>query len=127
MPLPIQIFEVSDVVLKDSESETGARNVRHLCAAAMSKTAGFQDVQGLLDYIMKMVEVSFRVPAQEGGKAYQLVPSTDPAFFAELGAADIMLNDTKIGVIGLVHPEVLGNFNLKLPVAAFELDLEALL
>eukprot|EP00049_Salpingoeca_infusionum_P010245 m.173817 g.173817 ORF g.173817 m.173817 type:complete len:123 (+) comp14587_c0_seq9:2121-2489(+) len=51
----------------------------------------------------------------------------DPAFFAELGAADIMLNDTKIGVIGLVHPEVLGNFNLKLPVAAFELDLEALL
>eukprot|EP00049_Salpingoeca_infusionum_P010244 m.173761 g.173761 ORF g.173761 m.173761 type:complete len:122 (+) comp14587_c0_seq6:1992-2357(+) len=76
MPLPIQIFEVSDVVLKDSESETGARNVRHLCAAAMSKTAGFQDVQGLLDYIMKMVEVSFRVPAQEGGKAYQLVPST---------------------------------------------------
>eukprot|EP00049_Salpingoeca_infusionum_P010246 m.173816 g.173816 ORF g.173816 m.173816 type:complete len:625 (+) comp14587_c0_seq9:403-2277(+) len=63
MPLPIQIFEVSDVVLKDSESETGARNVRHLCAAAMSKTAGFQDVQGLLDYIMKMVEVNTHITA----------------------------------------------------------------
>ena len=61
MPLPLKIFEVSDVVLKDSKkgkislcdgehdqvsapfcADVGARNHRRLCAVYYSKTPGFE-------------------------------------------------------------------------------------
>jgi len=33
----------------------------------------------------------------------------------------------KVGVFGIVHPEVLSNYDLKHPVSALELDLEPFL
>jgi len=38
---------------------------------------------------------------------------TDPAFFGALGAADIVFEGKRIGVMGVVHPEVLSNYQLK--------------
>ena len=32
MPLPLKLFEISDVVLRDAGAEVGARNERHLAA-----------------------------------------------------------------------------------------------
>lgn len=56
-------------------------------------------------------------------KNYFLKPSEDPMFFPKRGA-DIMFNSKSIGSIGVLHPEVLGNFNLKYPVTCFEVDVE---
>lgn len=55
--LPIQIFETSDVVLKDSTSERQASNARRLAAVWCNKTAGFEVVHGLLDRVMAMLEI----------------------------------------------------------------------
>ena len=56
-PLPIKIFESSDVVFKDPKAERQARNVRHAAAVWCNKTAGFEVVHGVLDRIMQMLEV----------------------------------------------------------------------
>lgn len=56
-PLPIKIFETSDVVFKDTTRERQARNVRHAAAVWCNKTAGFEVVHGILDRAMKMLEV----------------------------------------------------------------------
>ena len=56
-PLPVRIFETSDVVFKDPSLERQARNVRHAAAVWCNKTAGFEVVHGLLDRIMLMLEV----------------------------------------------------------------------
>ena len=56
-PLPIKIFETSDVVFKDPTRERQARNVRHAAALWCNKSAGFEVIHGLLDRIMKMLEV----------------------------------------------------------------------
>ena len=56
-PLPVRIFETSDVVFKDTTAETQARNVRHAAALWCNKTAGFEIVHGLLDRIMLILEV----------------------------------------------------------------------
>lgn len=56
-PLPIRLFELSDVVFKDTTKERQARNERHAAAVWCSKTAGFEVVHGLLDRAMKMLEV----------------------------------------------------------------------
>lgn len=56
-PLPIRIFETSDVVFKDKTRERQARNERHAAALWCNKTAGFEVVHGMLDRAMQMLEV----------------------------------------------------------------------
>lgn len=56
-PLPIKIFETSDVVFKDGSRERQARNERHAAAVWCNKTAGFEIVHGMLDRAMKMLEI----------------------------------------------------------------------
>ncbi|KAG8445358.1 hypothetical protein GDO86_010225 [Hymenochirus boettgeri] len=58
MPLPLKLFEISDVVLKDSSKDVGARNHRHLCAVYYNKNPGFEVIHGLLDRIMQLLAVS---------------------------------------------------------------------
>jgi phenylalanyl-tRNA synthetase beta chain len=59
MPLPLKLFEVSDVILKDDSMEVGARNERRLCAVNYNKNAGFEVVHGILDRVMQVLEVSW--------------------------------------------------------------------
>ena len=56
-PLPIKVFESTDVVFKDPRLERQARNVRHAAAIWCNKSAGFEVVHGLLDKVMKTLEV----------------------------------------------------------------------
>ena len=75
MPLPLKLFEISDVVLKDGGAEVGARNERRLAAVFYNKSPGFEIIHGLLDRIMQLLECP---PAQvqrghTGGQSvYQL-------------------------------------------------------
>ena len=62
--LPMKIFEVSDVVLKDNSKERKARNERRFAAAWLGKTSGFEMVHGLLDRMMLMLKSSFITPKE---------------------------------------------------------------
>ena len=58
-----KVFEISDVVLPDSEhkvAETivGARNARRLCAVYAGPTSGFEIIHGLVDRIMTLTEIA---------------------------------------------------------------------
>lgn len=56
-PLPLKIFEVSDVVVKDPSVERKARNVRHCAALFVGKKAEFETTHGLLDRVMLMLDI----------------------------------------------------------------------
>lgn len=114
--LPVRLFEVSDVVWTDPSTDTGARNRRHLCVLHCSPTGGFEHVHGLLDRIFLLLE-----HAQD----YTLVAHDDPAFLSGR-CARVLFKGTPIGVLGLLHPEVLHNFDLHFPCSALHLDVEAL-
>ena len=58
MPLPLKLFEISDVVIKDAGAEVGARNERRLAAVFYNKSPGFEIIHGLLDRIMQLLECS---------------------------------------------------------------------
>ena len=49
---------------------------------------------------------------------------TEHASFFPGRHADILVNGTKIGDFGIVHPEVLGSFDISSPVTALELNIE---
>lgn len=67
MPLPLKLFEISDVVVADDDTEVGARNERRLCAVNCNKTAGFEVVHGLLDRVMQLLDVPWKTGNQKHG------------------------------------------------------------
>ncbi|KAL3288548.1 hypothetical protein HHI36_002987 [Cryptolaemus montrouzieri] len=124
MPLPLKIFEVSDVVLRDETAEVGARNERRLCAVNCNKNAGFEIVHGILDRAMMVLEVPRGSSSTE--KGYYLKKSDDPIFFPGR-SAEICLNGKTIGKIGVIHPNVLNKFELTNPCSAVEIEIESFL
>ncbi|THH10082.1 hypothetical protein EW145_g1580 [Phellinidium pouzarii] len=139
-PLPIRIFEASDVVFKDNSLERQARNVRHAAAVWCNKTAGFEVVHGLLDRLMQILEVP-RIAAteSEATNGYYLKEKSDPTFFPgraatvyyraaskskpkstlasavnELKSKLTGSTDKVIGTLGILHPIVLENFEIGL-------------
>ncbi|KAM3967055.1 phenylalanine--tRNA ligase beta subunit [Aphomia sociella] len=118
MPLPLKLFEISDVVLADNTAETGARNERRICAVHCGRAAGFQFVHGLLDRLMLLLRQPWRGPT-----GYQLRPRDDPAYFPGR-CADVVLDGQVIGKIGVIHPSVLAAFDLTNPCSAVEINIE---
>ncbi|KAF5307329.1 hypothetical protein FQR65_LT07046 [Abscondita terminalis] len=121
MPLPLKIFEISDVVLKDINAEVGARNERRICAINCNKTAGFEVVHGLLDRVMVLLEVPWN--PKHGSTGYYLRAFEDPAYFPQR-CAQIICNGKVIGKIGVLHPDVLEKFELTNPCACVEIEIE---
>lgn len=152
-----KLFEISDIVLPDDEHAVtdtivGAKNVRKLCAVYAGPTSGFEIIHGLVDRIMTLTEVApeeeyiknsakgseekFRV-AREGWyytiremKEEDGHPSAGSYFPGR--AAELLLTKpgsdrVSIGTFGILHPEVLANFDIAYPSSAIELDLEMLL
>lgn len=117
--IPQQAFELSDCCVLAPGSEIGAKNVRMVCAAVIDQTANFQAIHGLLDLLMVKIGAKFQ-------QDYKLAEdNSDPRFFPSRGVA-ISLNGKKIGSMGVLHPEVLNNFELKYPVCALELDFDSI-
>ncbi|KAJ3664917.1 hypothetical protein Zmor_000451 [Zophobas morio] len=121
MPLPLKIFEVSDVVIKDATAEVGARNERRICAVNCNKNAGFEVVHGLLDKIMMLLEVPWN--PNKTPKGYYLQACEDPTYFPGR-CATIICNGNDIGKIGVLHPNVLHKFELTNPCSSVEINIE---
>ncbi|KAJ1940122.1 phenylalanine--tRNA ligase subunit beta [Kickxella alabastrina] len=127
--IPFKIFEVSDVVFKNPELKgTGAQNERRACALFSSRMAQFEVIQGLLDTIMQSLNVRH---TRKGAAGYYLAEAELPTYLSGRSASvvytDEDLNEFVLGSIGVMHPEVLVNFELDYPVSAFEINIEPFL
>ncbi|EDW80772.1 uncharacterized protein Dwil_GK11710 [Drosophila willistoni] len=121
MPLPLKLFEISDVVLADEKTEVGARNERRLCAVNCNKTAGFEVVHGLLDRVMQLLSVPWKTGNVT--KGYSLQAADDPSYFPGR-CANVMYDNVAIGKIGVLHPTVLQAFELTTPCSVVEFTIE---
>lgn len=118
--VPIRLFEVGDVVIKDADAEVLARNKRHVAAIYCATVAGFEVMQGLLESVMCKLGV------KRGGVDGWNIDAEgceDGAFFKGR-RANIVYQNVNIGVLGWIHPNVLTNFSVAYPCSAMELDLE---
>ncbi len=110
-PLPHKIFEVGDVALLDSLTETGVRSCRRAAAAIAGEGFGFTYLKATAEALLKEL----------GGK-WELKPTWHPSFI-DGRVAEFTSNGKKIGIVGELHPEVITGFELEHPIAAFEIDL----
>ncbi|KAK8657090.1 hypothetical protein V6N13_035347 [Hibiscus sabdariffa] len=139
-PKPIKIYEVGDVVLLDDKKDVGASNCRLLAALYCGANSGFEHIvedftifallymenvlmliHSLADRIMEVMGTTFvPVPDKSG---YYIEQSDEPEFL--LGRqAKIIYKGRRIGIFGIVHPEVLNNFDIPDPCSFLELDIE---
>ncbi|KAM9453041.1 phenylalanine--tRNA ligase beta subunit-like [Salvelinus alpinus] len=121
MPLPLRLFEISDVVLKDETKDVGARNNRRLCAVYYNKSPGFEVIHGLMDRVMQLLEVK---PGQ--GNGYHIQAADDSTFFPGR-CAEIFARGKSIGRLGVLHPDVINRFELTMPCSALDIDIEPFL
>lgn len=120
-PKPIKIFEVGDVVLLDDTKDVGASNRRHLASLYCGATSGFELIHGLVDRIMEVVGTSFVSPGDETG--YYIQSSDEPEFLPGRQAS-IIYKGKQIGTFGIVHPQVLDNFDIPDPCSYVEINIE---
>ncbi|KAI3431573.1 hypothetical protein D9Q98_004623 [Chlorella vulgaris] len=132
IPLPVKLFEVSDVILLSSQKGCGAENRRRLVAVLCDRAASFEVIHGLLNRVMEVLQVPYAADPDPtlqrqrqllGGGYDWRADDDSPAFFPGRHAS-VYFRDRRVGEFGIVHPEVLEAFDLNNTVAALELDLE---
>jgi phenylalanyl-tRNA synthetase beta chain len=116
LPLPLKLFEVSDVIFKDSNKDVGAKNERWLCALFYGKVPGFEIIHGLLDRVMQILDVSY-------SSGYHLKSTDDPMYFPGR-CAEVIVRGQVMGKLGVIHPNVISSFNLSMPASAVEINIE---
>jgi len=82
---------------------------------AIAITPGnFTELKQILDYFSRMLGVKLDVKETDN----------PPSHFIEGRCAEIKLENKTIGFIGEVHPKILRNWKIKMPVALLEIELE---
>lgn len=111
---PQNVFESGIVVLPDKTADVKARNVHKLTAVVCEEKADFTKIKQILDAVMDFLD-----------QEYQTI-ETEHDSFIKGRVAKVILDGKEIGIIGELHPQVLDNWDLKVPVATFEIDVEKL-
>jgi len=111
---PQKIFEIGDVVKIDMKEETRTKDVRKIAAVITDSRISYGDIASMLDTLLNELNVKYKLKKSKHGS------------FIDGRIADILVEDKKIGFVGEIHPSVLKNWKLEMPVAVFELSIEDL-
>jgi len=112
---PQKIFELGKVTLLDGTKETKTRDEEWLAAATSHPTASFSEIKAALDAFF----MNF-------GVEWQIKEISHPSFIeGRVGAATV--NGVDVGVLGEVNPQVLEEWKLENPTAAFEINIQKII
>ena len=115
-PYPQKLFEIGDVIHPDeSRPEKAVRRLR-LAAVSAHSEASYSEMKSIIDEILENLAIS-----EWSIKPFDSMP------FIEGRAAEIIWRDKPIGFFGEIHPEVLTEWGITMPVSAMELDLNTLI
>ncbi|WP_254521525.1 phenylalanine--tRNA ligase subunit beta [Natrinema caseinilyticum] len=111
---PQNLTEIGFTAERDEAENTGVSEGRRVGAVLASHEAGYEDAKARLQALARDFGVELETP-----------PADHPTFISGRTAA-VVIDGEEVGVIGEVHPKVLVEHDLEVPVSAFEFDLEAL-
>jgi len=111
---PQDLAEIGLAAGLDDSQNTGVTEHRTVAGALARTDVSYEDAKARLQAI-----------AEAFGKELE-TPATDHPTFIDGRAADVVLDGESVGVVGEVHPKVLVEHDLEVPVAAFEFRLDGL-
>lgn len=110
---PQNIFSIGSI-FKKGQSDTGVIEQERLSCMLCSESNDFTRIMQMFDYLMRMI-----------GAKYTVESTTHPSFIPGR-VARIIVNEKKVAYVGELSPSVLENWELEMPVVAFELNLTEL-
>ncbi|HLD07235.1 MAG TPA: phenylalanine--tRNA ligase subunit beta [Candidatus Nanoarchaeia archaeon] len=110
---PQNLFDLG-TAFRRGPTDTGVTEHQHLAVVLCGERANFTAIRQVMDYLLRMLGVGYQVRAMEH-------TSFIPGRVGEIYAAK-----TALGQMGEVHPQVLANFKLEMPVAGLEIDVSGL-
>ncbi|MFB6082614.1 MAG: phenylalanine--tRNA ligase subunit beta [Halorientalis sp.] len=111
---PQDLAEVGFSAQVDGSENTNVAERRTVAAALCHAGASYEDAKAALRALVDAFDRDLETPATE-----------HPTFISGR-TASVVVDGEAAGVVGEVHPEVIVEHDLELPVAAFEFDLDAL-
>ncbi|HOR91610.1 MAG TPA: phenylalanine--tRNA ligase subunit beta [Rectinema sp.] len=112
---PHRTFEVGKVAIKDPEENYGVVTRQHIGFLISHAQADYNEIASHVATLMYFL-----------GKNYTVRESADPRFVPGR-QVEVFLEKESVGVFGEIHPAVLEAFDVMMPCAAAELDLDSLL
>lgn len=114
-PYPQKIFEVGDVIEPDPDApERAVRKMRLGCVSCHANSS-YSEMKSTCEEILRNLMV----------EEWRIEPFDDLPFI-EGRAASILVGSETVGSMGEIHPAVLENWGITLPVSGLEIDLEKL-
>ena len=111
---PQKIFEIGKVfTLEGTEQKV---NEKESLSIAVSP-GNFTEVKQVLEYLFKMA--SQKIEFKEATKL--------PEHFVEGRTAEVLLNKKVVGYIGEIHPKILSNWRIRMPVALLEISIDEIM
>ncbi|SDY68889.1 phenylalanine--tRNA ligase subunit beta [Halopenitus persicus] len=111
---PQDLAEIGLAAERDDAENTRVAERRTVAAVLARTDASYEDAKARLQAVCRDFDVDLATP-----------PTDHPTFIDGRTAA-VEIDGERVGVIGEVHPAVLVEHDLELPVAAFEFRLDAL-
>ena len=105
---PQKIFEIGRIFEYKNEITE-----KESFALAISP-GNFTDVKQILEYLFKMLNIDFNIKETE----------RHPQYFIDGRVGKIVFGEKEIGLIGEIHPRILRNWKIKMPVSIFEISLD---
>jgi len=106
---PQKIFELGKVFRKKN-----SKIIEEEKLALGSAPGNFTELRQALEYLEKMLGVQFKIKEAE----------KIPSHLIDGRTGDIFLENKKIGQIGEVHPKIIRNWKIKMPISLLEIDLK---
>ena len=111
---PQNIFEIGTVFKLDPAYDTGVHEDDRLGIALCGNDANFTRIKQLLDILCEALNVKYDLT------------DTEHTSFIKGRVGRVIINNSKIAYIGEVHPQVLANWTIDMPVAVIELNITEL-
>ena len=111
---PQDAAEIGFVAERDETEDTNVAEDRHVAGAVARRDASYEAAKGRLRAVCDDFGASLETPRAE-----------HPTFI-DGRTASVVVDGDAVGVVGEVHPAVLVEHDLEVPVAAFEFRLDAL-
>ena len=114
---PQKVFEIGKVfhIKKVNENQKEIKESEHLAAAITP--GNFTELKQILKYLSRMINVEIKLEE----------PKDFPSYFIEGRCASIKLENEELGFIGEIHPKILKNWKIKMPVTLLEINLDGVL
>lgn len=112
---PQNIFEIGTIFSSAPALETGVQESNHWAVAICHDQADFTQMKQIVESVFRLL-----------GKEIVIKETVHPSFLPGR-VGNILLQGKSIGIIGEIHPQVLSNWNLAVPVVGMEVDVELLI